>query len=180
MVSLGQFEQIVLTACWRWAKMSMASPSMPRSRNCRGRKRSRAARVYATLDRMEDKKLIAFWLSKPTVKRGGRSRRHYRLENPASRRCGNRPGPRAYSMKPSHKALGGCHGSRRAERAAALAGSNRALYVQLVEIWLAVFGSVAAMLLYFLIAALNREYGGRVCEQVSLLNRMRERLASSR
>jgi hypothetical protein len=54
------------------------------------------------------------------------------------------------------------------------------LYVQLVEIWLAVFGSVAAMLLCFLIAALNREYGGRVCEQVSLLNRMRERLASSR
>lgn len=54
------------------------------------------------------------------------------------------------------------------------------MYVQLVEIWLAVFGSVAAMLLYFLIAALNREYGGRVCEQVSLLNRMRERLASSR
>ena len=107
MVSLGQFEQIVLTACWRWAKMPMASPSMPRSRNCRGRKRSRAVRVYAALDRMEDKKLIASWLSKPTAKRGGRSRRHYRLENPASRRCGNRPGPRAYSMKPSHKALGG-------------------------------------------------------------------------
>jgi hypothetical protein len=29
---------------------------------------------------MEDKKLIAFWLSKPTVKRCGRSRHHYRLE----------------------------------------------------------------------------------------------------
>lgn len=61
------------------------------------------------------------------------------------------------------------------------------MYVQLVEIWLtagklilAVFGNVAAMLLCFLIVALNREYGGRMCEQVSLLNRMREKLASSR
>ncbi|MEY4965460.1 MAG: hypothetical protein RL274_1043 [Pseudomonadota bacterium] len=61
------------------------------------------------------------------------------------------------------------------------------MYVQLVEGWLAagklilaVFGSVAALLLCFLIVALNREYGGRVREQVGLLDRMRERLASSR
>jgi hypothetical protein len=42
---------------------------------------------------------------------------------------------------------------------------------------LAVFGSVAALLLCFLVVALNREYGGRVREQVGLLDRMRERLA---
>ncbi|HEU0096627.1 MAG TPA: helix-turn-helix transcriptional regulator, partial [Rhizomicrobium sp.] len=36
--------------------------------------------VYATLDRMEDKSLISSWLSEPTGERGGRSRRHYRLE----------------------------------------------------------------------------------------------------
>jgi hypothetical protein len=42
---------------------------------------------------------------------------------------------------------------------------------------LSVFGSVAAALLCFLVAALNREYGGRVREQVGLLDRMRERLA---
>ena len=36
--------------------------------------------VYATLDRMEDKALISSWLSEPTRERGGRSRRHYRLE----------------------------------------------------------------------------------------------------
>ena len=42
---------------------------------------------------------------------------------------------------------------------------------------LTVFASVAAALLCFLIAALNREYGGRVREQVGLLDRMRERLA---
>ena len=41
---------------------------------------------------------------------------------------------------------------------------------------LAVFGTVAAMLLCFLITALNREYGGRMREQVGLLDRMREKL----
>jgi PadR family transcriptional regulator PadR len=29
---------------------------------------------------MEDKTLIASWLSEPTQERGGRSRRHYRIE----------------------------------------------------------------------------------------------------
>jgi hypothetical protein len=34
---------------------------------------------------MEDKKLIASWLSEPTATRGGRSRRHYRLEKPGEK-----------------------------------------------------------------------------------------------
>ena len=42
---------------------------------------------------------------------------------------------------------------------------------------MAVFATVAAALLCFLIAALNREYGGRVCEQASTLDRMREKRA---
>lgn len=59
-----------------------------------------------------------------------------------------------------------------------------AMHVQLIQGWLAAgkpmlaaLGSVAALLLCFLITALNREYGGRVREQVGLLDRMRERLA---
>jgi hypothetical protein len=54
-----------------------------------------------------------------------------------------------------------------------------ALYVQMADgkPMLSVFGGVAAALLCFLIAALNREYGGRVHEQVGLLDRMHERLA---
>lgn len=53
-----------------------------------------------------------------------------------------------------------------------------ALYVQTTagKPMLAVFGGIAALLLCFLIAALNREYGGRVQEQVGSLDRMRERL----
>ncbi len=54
-----------------------------------------------------------------------------------------------------------------------------ALYAQMApgKPMLAVFASVAAALLCFLIAAINREYGGRVQEQIGLLDRMRERLA---
>jgi DNA-binding PadR family transcriptional regulator len=43
-------------------------------------RRAALGAVYATLDRLEDKQLINSWLSAPTAERGGRSRRHYRLE----------------------------------------------------------------------------------------------------
>lgn len=43
---------------------------------------------------------------------------------------------------------------------------------------LAVLAMVAAILLCFLVVALNREYGGRVQEQIGLLDRMREKLAA--
>jgi PadR family transcriptional regulator, regulatory protein PadR len=36
--------------------------------------------VYVTLDRLEDKGMVASWLSDPTPERGGRSKRFYRLE----------------------------------------------------------------------------------------------------
>src|SRR5207302_3368595 len=36
--------------------------------------------VYVTLDRLEDKGLVASWLSEPTAERGGRAKRCYRLE----------------------------------------------------------------------------------------------------
>jgi len=34
---------------------------------------------------MEDKGLVASWLSDPTPERGGRSRRHYRVEKPGEK-----------------------------------------------------------------------------------------------
>ena len=59
-----------------------------------------------------------------------------------------------------------------------------ALYLKLVEEMLAngkpalaVLGSVAAILSCFLITALTREYRGRIQEQVSLLDRMRGKMA---
>ena len=50
-----------------------------------GPKKVTRGAVYATLDRMEDKRLISSWLSDPIKERGGRSRRYYRLEKSGER-----------------------------------------------------------------------------------------------
>ena len=78
--SLGQFEQVVLTMIVDLADTAygvtihraVSELSKPRTVSL--------GAVYATLDRLEDKGLIVSWLSDPTLERGGRSRRHYRLE----------------------------------------------------------------------------------------------------
>lgn len=78
--AIGQFEQVVLTAIVDLADnaygvtihRTVGELSSPRSISL--------GAVYATLDRLEDKGLVASWLSDPTPQRGGRSRRHYRLE----------------------------------------------------------------------------------------------------
>ena len=36
--------------------------------------------IYVTLDRLEDKGMVASWLTDPTPERGGRAKRCYRLE----------------------------------------------------------------------------------------------------
>ena len=80
MDSLGQFEQVVLTAILALGENAYGVTIHAKVEELsRPRKVARGA-VYATLDRMEDKGLIASWLSDPTPERGGRSRRHYRLE----------------------------------------------------------------------------------------------------
>lgn len=80
MESLGQFEQLVLTAILALDDNAYGVTIHAKVEELsKPRKVARGA-VYATLDRMEDKGLIASWLSDPTPERGGRSRRHYRLE----------------------------------------------------------------------------------------------------
>lgn len=80
MDSLGQFEQLVLTAILALGDNAYGVTIHAKVEELsKPRKVARGA-VYATLDRMEDKGLIASWLSDPTPERGGRSRRHYRLE----------------------------------------------------------------------------------------------------
>ena len=80
MDSLGQFEQLVLTAILALGDNAYGVTIHAKVEELsKPRKVARGA-VYATLDRMEDKGLIASWMSEPTPERGGRSRRHYRLE----------------------------------------------------------------------------------------------------
>ena len=77
--SVGQFEQLVLTAV-----LTLDDPygvtihrkveelSAPKSVTL--------GAVYVTLDRLEDKAFLSSWLSEPTAERGGRAKRCYRVE----------------------------------------------------------------------------------------------------
>jgi DNA-binding PadR family transcriptional regulator len=78
--SLGQFEQIVLTAVLVVGDNAYGVTIHAKVEELSKPKKVTRGAVYATLDRMEEKGLIASWLSDPTPERGGRSRRHYRLE----------------------------------------------------------------------------------------------------
>ena len=80
MESLGQFEQIVLTAILALDANAYGVTIHAKVEELSRPKKAARGAVYATLDRMEDKGLVASWLSDPTPERGGRSRRHYRLE----------------------------------------------------------------------------------------------------
>jgi DNA-binding PadR family transcriptional regulator len=81
-VSLGQFEQLVLTAILALGENAYGVTIHARIEELAHPKKVKLGAVYATLDRLEDKRLIVSWLSEPTGERGGRARRHYRLEKP--------------------------------------------------------------------------------------------------
>ena len=78
--SIGQFEQIVLTAVASLADTAYGVSIHATVRELSAPKAVSLGAVYATLDRLEDKKLIRSWLSEPTRERGGRSKRHYQLK----------------------------------------------------------------------------------------------------
>jgi DNA-binding PadR family transcriptional regulator len=78
--SLGQFEQMVMTAILALDDNAYGVTIHARVEELSHPRKVARGAVYATLDRLEDKRLIASWLSEPRKERGGRSRRHYRLE----------------------------------------------------------------------------------------------------
>lgn len=79
-ISIGQFEQLVLTAILRCGRQAYGVKVHESVEMLSGARSVALGAVYATLDRLEDKGLISSWLSDPTPERGGRSKRHYRLE----------------------------------------------------------------------------------------------------
>ena len=79
-VGIGQFEQVVLTAVLELGDTAYGVTIHRAVSEFSTPRRVSLGAVYATLDRLEDKGLITSWLSDPTPERGGRSRRHYRLE----------------------------------------------------------------------------------------------------
>jgi len=78
--SLGQFEQIILTAILSLRDEAYGVTIHEKAVQLAAPKHISLGAVYVTLDRLEDKGLISSWLSDPTPQRGGRSKRFYRLE----------------------------------------------------------------------------------------------------
>jgi len=78
--SLGQFEQLVLTAILAVGEDAYGVTIHSKVGELARPKAVSLGAVYVTLDRLEDKGLVASWLSDPTEQRGGRAKRCYRVE----------------------------------------------------------------------------------------------------
>lgn len=78
--SLGQFEQLVLTAILSLREDAYGVTIHERVAELASPKAVSLGAIYVTLDRLEDKGFVASWLSDPTAERGGRAKRCYRLE----------------------------------------------------------------------------------------------------
>src|ERR1700733_14421287 len=78
--SLGQFEQLVLTAILTLRDDAYGVSIHAKAEELARPKSVSLGAVYVTLDRLEDKGMIASRLADPTPERGGRAKRCYRLE----------------------------------------------------------------------------------------------------
>ena len=81
---IGEFEQMVLLAIVHLGGESSAVPIVDEIERRTGRSVSRAA-VYITLRRLEEKRLLSSWLGESTPERGGKARRHVKLEAEGAR-----------------------------------------------------------------------------------------------
>src|SRR3984885_12049677 len=78
--SIGQFEQIILTAILGLREDAYGGTIHEKAEQLAAPKSISLGAVYVTLDRLEDKGLISSRLSDPTPERGGRAKRCYQLE----------------------------------------------------------------------------------------------------
>jgi len=78
--SLGQFEQLVLSAILALREDAYGVTIHEKVEELASPRPVSLGAIYVTLDRLEDKGLVASWLTDPTPERGGRSKRCYRLE----------------------------------------------------------------------------------------------------
>ena len=78
--SLGQFEQLVLTAILSLHDDAYGVSIHSKVEELARPKAVALGAVYVTLDRLEDKGFVTSRLSDPTPERGGRAKRFYRLE----------------------------------------------------------------------------------------------------
>ena len=77
--ALGEFEQVVLLAILRLGDSAYAVSIRDEIVLNTGRDVARGS-IYITLDRLETKGFLKSRLGDPTPERGGRARRHFRIE----------------------------------------------------------------------------------------------------
>ena len=77
--NLGDFEQLVLLALVRLGSDAYGVSVRQEIEDRTGRDVSLGA-IYKTLDRLAAKGLVRSWLGEPSAQRGGRRKRHYRVE----------------------------------------------------------------------------------------------------
>jgi PadR family transcriptional regulator, regulatory protein PadR len=75
---LGEFELMVLLALMRLGDDAYGVPISLEIEQCTGREVALGS-VYAALERMEEKGLVASRVGDPTAERGGRAKRYFRL-----------------------------------------------------------------------------------------------------
>ena len=78
--SLGQFEQLVLSAIVALRDQAYGVTIHEKVEDLARPKSVAQGAVYITLDRLEDKGLVRSWLADPTPERGGRRKRYYELQ----------------------------------------------------------------------------------------------------
>ena len=76
---LGEFEQVVLLAVMRLGEDAYGV-TIRREIEVRTDRDVSLGAIYPTLHRLEAKGLVSSYTGKPTATRGGRSKRHFRLE----------------------------------------------------------------------------------------------------
>jgi PadR family transcriptional regulator len=78
--TLGEFELLVLLACVRLGEAHAYAVSIVDEIGTRTGRHIHRAAVYVTLQRLEKKGLISTRLGRPLPERGGKARRHVRVE----------------------------------------------------------------------------------------------------
>ncbi len=76
---LGEFEHIVLLAVLRLGDGAYGAMIREEIESTTGRSPAIGA-VHATLERLEHKGFMSSWIGEPTAERGGKAKRHFKIE----------------------------------------------------------------------------------------------------
>ncbi|HSM06103.1 MAG TPA: helix-turn-helix transcriptional regulator [Longimicrobiales bacterium] len=76
---LGEFEELVLLCVRRLGDEEAYGAGIQEALAEQGGREVTLGAIYAALDRTQRKGFTESWLAKPTAKRGGRAKRHYRV-----------------------------------------------------------------------------------------------------